>query len=140
MKQVPQIQKFMTSMPQTIEKGQSLKAALSIMREHRIRHLPVQDSGKLIGILTDRDLMLATSFNESNKLTVEEVMTPDPYAVTPNTSMDEVVFEMAEHKYGCVIIQQGNGKIVGIFTATDGMRVLGETLQTFYKKGSSTHE
>jgi acetoin utilization protein AcuB len=133
MKQIPQIQKFMTTMPQTIGKDIPIKTALGMMREHRIRHLPVQDGGKLVGILTDRDLKLAASFTGSEELKVEEVMTPEPYTVNPETPLDRVVFEMAEHKYGCAVIQQKNGKVVGIFTATDGMRVLGETLQSNYK-------
>jgi acetoin utilization protein AcuB len=135
MKQMPQIQKFMTAMPHTIGKEIPLKTALTMMREHRIRHLPVQDGGKLIGVLTDRDLKLATSFADSQNLKVEEVMTPDPYTAVPEMPLDRVVFEMAEHKYGCAIIQQGNGKVVGIFTAVDGLRVLGETLGSFYKPG-----
>ena len=134
MKQVPQVQKYMTTLPHTIGKDIPIKTALSVMREHRIRHLPVQDGGKLIGILTDRDLKLASSFAESADLTTEEVMTPDPYTVAPDAPLDRVVLEMAEHKYGSAIIQQGNGKVVGIFTAVDGLRVLGELLESFYKQ------
>jgi acetoin utilization protein AcuB len=136
MKQMPQIQKVMTTMPHTIGKDIPLKSALAMMREHRIRHLPVQDAVKLMGILTDRDLKLAASFADPETLKVEDVMTPDPYTIAPETPMDRVVVEMAEHKYGCAVIQQGNGKIVGIFTAVDGLRVLAETLVTFYKPGS----
>lgn len=133
MKQMPQIQKHMTTLPHTIGKDIPISQALSMMREHRIRHLPVQEAGKLMGILTDRDLKLASSFGDPQKLTVEEVMTPDPYTVRPEAQVDQVVLEMAEHKYGCAIIQQENGKVVGIFTATDGLRVLGEMLGSFYK-------
>ena len=43
--------------------------------------------------------------------------------------MDQVAHEMAEHKYGCAIVRQENGKLVGIFTETDGMRVLAELLR-----------
>jgi len=128
MKQMPQIQKFMTPMPHTIGQDIPLKTALSMMREHRFRHLPVQDGGKLVGILTDRDVKLAASFAGAAELTVSDVMTPDPFTVGPETSLDFVVLEMAEHKYGCAVIEQGNGKVVGIFTATDALRVLGEQL------------
>jgi acetoin utilization protein AcuB len=131
-KQIPQIQKFMTPMPHTIGKEIPLKAAIAMMREHRIRHLPVQDGGRLIGILTDRDVKLASGFIDAHNLKVEEVMTPDPYAARPEAPLNEVVSEMAEHKYGCVIVQQANGKVVGIFTDTDGMRVLGEMLAIHY--------
>jgi acetoin utilization protein AcuB len=133
MKQMPQIQKHMTSMPHTIGKDIPIKTALSMMREHRIRHLPVQDGGKLVGIITDRDVKLAASFKDTQDLLVEDVMSPDPFAVHPDVALDYVVLEMAEHKYGCAVVQQGNGKIVGIFTAVDALRVLGETLENFYK-------
>src|SRR5688500_13829306 len=118
MKQIPQIQKYMTSMPHTIGKDIPIKTALSMMREYRFRHLPVQEAGEAIGVITDRDVKLASSFQDSLALKVEEVMTPDPYTVTPNAPLDQVVTEMAEHKYGCAIVKQKNGKVVGIFTAT----------------------
>ena len=130
MKSMPKIQKYMTTLPHTIGRDISVKTALDMMHEHRIRHLPVLEGGKLVGILTDRDLKLATSFGDVDQLTVEEVMTSDPFTVTPEAPLDEVVYEMAEHKYGSAIIQQQNGKVVGIFTAVDGLRVLGEVLNT----------
>ena len=133
MKQMPMIEKFMTTMPHTIGKDIELKKAINMMREHRIRHLPVEEAGVLVGVLTDRDIKLASSFTHSQELTVEEVMTPDPYTVNPHASVDEVVLTMAEHKYGCAIVKQDNGKVVGIFTATDGLRVLGEVLKGNFK-------
>jgi acetoin utilization protein AcuB len=136
MKQMPQIQKVMTTMPHTVGKDIPIKTALGMMREYRIRHLPVQDGGKLMGVLTDRDLKLAASMSGAKVLKVEDVMTPEPYTVAPETYLDLVVLEMAEKKYGCAIVQQQNGKVVGIFTAVDGLRVLGETLEAFYRSGA----
>ena len=133
MKQMPKIEKFMTPMPHTINPGMPLKEAMEMMREHRIRHLPVLFAGKLMGVITDRDIKLASSFGQASALKVDDVLTPDPYAVPPQKSLNEVVFEMAEHKYGCAIVKQENGKVVGIFTATDGLRVLGETLTNSFK-------
>jgi len=130
---MPQIHKFMTPMPHTVGDTIPLQKAFSMMREFRIRHLPVLMNGKLVGILTDRDLKLATSFKSEGELKVEEVMTPDPYSVMPEAPVDQVVLEMAEKKYGCAVVQQANGKVVGIFTANDGLRVLGEQLASFYK-------
>lgn len=135
MKQMPQIHKFMTSMPHTIGGDIEIKKALGMMREFQIRHLPVLTGGKLIGILTDRDLKLAAAFSGSETMTVEEMMTAEPYSVLPEAPFDQVVLAMAEHKYGCAVVQQANGKVVGIFTANDGLRVLGEQLGGFYKHG-----
>ena len=133
MKAVPMIDKYMTVMPHTINYTMPVKTAFEMMREYHIRHLPVQNAGKLVGILTDRDIKLASSFAGASELKVEEVMTPDPYVVRPHTPLDHVVLEMAEHKFGCAVIEQENGKVVGIFTATDGLRVLGGILQENYK-------
>lgn len=133
MKQVPMISKYMTAMPHTINSDLSIKKASEMMRSHGIRHLPVQRGGNLIGVLSDRDIKLANSFADAEKLTVEDVMTSDPYVITPDSPLDTVVLAMAEHKYGCAIIQQGNGKVVGIFTAVDGLRAFSEVLNLRYK-------
>lgn len=133
MKQIPKIEKFMTPMPHTINPDMPVKTAMEMMRDHQIRHIPVQKGGELVGIITDRDIKLGSSFKANGELLVEDVMTPDPYTVKPQASMADIVFEMAEHKYGCAIVQQENGKVVGIFTATDGLRVLGEVLQNNFK-------
>lgn len=133
MKQMPQIQKFMTPMPHMIGRDIPLKTALSTMREHRIRHLPVLDGGKLVGVLTDRDVKLASGFGDASTLKVEDIMTADPFTVNPEATLDYVTVAMAEHKYGCTIVQQENGKVVGIFTAIDALRVLSEQLSAFYR-------
>ena len=133
MKQMPRIEKVMTPMPHTIGSYITLKDAMNLMREHRIRHLPVQVAGKLVGVVTDRDIKLASAFQHSEDFKVEDVMSPEPFTVMPQTPLDEAVMEMAEHKYGCAVVQQENGKVVGIFTATDGLRVLGEVLHTNYR-------
>ena len=133
MKQMPMIEKFMTTSPHTINKDMPLKEAMSLMREHHIRHLPVESGGNLVGVISDGDVKLANGFNHDQKFTIEDIMTPDPYTIAPHTPVDSVVLNMAEHKYGCAIIKQTNGKVVGIFTANDGLRVLGEVLQGNFK-------
>lgn len=133
MKTMPKIQKVMTAMPHTIGADITLKKAMEMMREFRIRHLPVQKAGQLVGVISDRDIKLARSFQGPGELMVDDVMSPDPYVITPEAQLDDVVLNMAEHKYGCAIVQQSNGKVVGIFTDNDALRVLGETLRGNYK-------
>jgi len=133
MKSMPQVQKFMTPMPHSIGLKQPVRVALDLMRDHGIRHLPVQEGGQLVGVLTDRDVKLAGTFAQLDEIRLEDVMTPEPFAVLPQAPVDQVVFEMAAHKYGCALVRQENGKLVGIFTSTDALRVLGETLQTHHR-------
>jgi CBS domain-containing protein len=123
----PAIKKFMTKIPRTIGEDIPLSKALEMMREFRVRHLPVQYGGNLVGILSDRDVRLALSVYPAAKdLKVGDVMTEDPYAVTVNTPVDKVFTTMARRKYGCVVVKNEKNRAVGILTATDGLRILGD--------------
>jgi acetoin utilization protein AcuB len=134
MKQMPKIEKYMTPMPQTINADLPLKRAIQMMTDHGFRHLPVQVGGKLVGILTDRDVKLASIFTQAETLKVEDVMSLEVYAVPPGTALNHVVETMAERKYGCAVVQQENDKVVGIFTAVDGLRTFAELLENNYKE------
>lgn len=106
-----------------------MERAHRMMREHRFRHLPVLTGGKLVGLLSDRDLNLIETLRDVDptKVLVEEAMTSLPYTVSPDAPLDEVVATMAEHKYGCAVVMQ-NGQLVGIFTTVDACRALAEML------------
>ena len=81
-------------------------------------------------MLTDRDLHLIETLRDVDpqKVTVEEAMSSNPYAVAPDALLDEVVAEMAEHKYGSAVVMQ-NQKVVGVFTTVDVCRALAELLR-----------
>ncbi len=133
-KPIPAIAKYMTTVPHSVGDEQTLSRAASIMRENGIRHLPVLRGGKLLGILTDRDIRLIESLEgfDASDLAVAEAMSEEPYAVDPETPLDEVVAEMAERKYGSAVVVQ-NKKVVGIFTTVDACRALSELLRTRLK-------
>ena len=130
-KPIPTIQKYMTTSPHSIGVEQPLSRAHDMMREHGIRHLPVLHGGKLLGILTDRDLHLVESLAgvDPTKVKVEDAMATVVYAVSPDSPLDEVVETMGEHKYGSAVVMQ-NEKVVGIFTTVDVCRALAELLRT----------
>lgn len=121
------IAEFMTPSPHSIERDQPLVAAHRMMREHRIRHLPVLDGSKLVGLVSDRDLHLAETLQDvdSERVPVEDAMTPSPYAIAPSTPVAVVAREMADHKFGSAVVMEGS-KIVGVFTATDALHALAE--------------
>lgn len=133
-KPIPTIQKYMTKVPHSVGDEQALAHASSLMKEYGIRHLPVLRGGKLLGILTDRDVHLIEALvgEEGADLAVAEAMTEEPYAVDPGTPLDEVAREMAEKKYGSAVVVQ-NRKVVGIFTTVDACRALSELLHTRLK-------
>jgi acetoin utilization protein AcuB len=130
-KPIPTIQKYMTTSPHSIGVEQPLSRAHDMMRQFGIRHLPVLHGGKLVGMLTDRDLHLVESLAgvDPTKVKVEDAMATVVYAVPPESPLDEVVDTMGEHKYGSAVIMQ-NEKVVGIFTTVDVCRALAELLRT----------
>jgi len=130
-KPIPTIQKFMSTAPHTIGKDQPMALAHRMMREHKIRHLPVLHEARIIGLLSDRDLNLIETLRDVDPklVTVEEAMTPDPYVVAPDAALDEVVQTMAEKRYGSAIVVQ-HQHVVGIFTTVDACRALAELLHT----------
>jgi acetoin utilization protein AcuB len=128
-KPIPTVQKYMTTSPHTIGREQSLSFAQGVMKEFHIRHLPVLDGGKLLGILSERDITLVESLEgvDPTKVTVEDAMTQEPYSVSPDALLDEVVGDMATHKYGSAVVMQNN-KVVGIFTTVDALRSFADLL------------
>lgn len=130
-KPIPTIQKFMTTSPHSIGVEQPLSVAHTMMRDHHIRHLPVLHGGKLLGMLTERDLRLVESLAgvDPTKVKVEDAMSTVVYSVQPDAPLDEVVATMGEHKYGSVVVMQ-NEKVVGIFTTVDVCRAFADLLHT----------
>lgn len=130
-KAIPTIQKYMTTSPHSIGVDQPLTHAHQMMREHHIRHLPVLSGGQLVGMLTDRDLRFIETLKDVDptEVKVEEAMSSEVYSVSPDAPLDEVVQQMAQHKYGSAVIMQ-NHKVVGIFTTVDVCKAFAELLHT----------
>jgi acetoin utilization protein AcuB len=125
------IRTVMTKSPHTIGQEQTLATAHQMMREHSVRHLPVLEGGKLVGILSQRDLHLIETLRDVDPevTTVDQAMTADVYVTSPNAPLDEVTSAMAENKYGCAIIVDGK-KVVGVFTTVDALQTLSTILRT----------
>lgn len=117
---IPAVSQVMSEHPWTIERHATLADAHRIMRGHHVRHLPVVDDRGLCGIVTERDLHLIETLADSDPDTtlVEDAMREDPFVVTADTPLDEVLEAMAKFKYGSVIVANRNG-VQGIFTAVD---------------------
>ena len=120
----------MSATPITARLETAVPDALRLMRERRIRRLPIMDRrGRLVGIVTDRDLLYASpspatslSIWELNyllaKLTVEKVMTRDVITVADDAPIEEAARLMADHKIGGLPVVKG-GSLVGVITQTD---------------------
>lgn len=124
------ISDYMTPTPVTVGQEQSLAHAAEVMKQHRIRHLPVLHGGQLVGVLTERDVALlsAQEHVDPHKLTAEDAMSPTTYAVRAETPLREVVAHLAEHRLGSAVIVDQADHVHGIFTTVDAMQMLAEIL------------
>lgn len=133
-KPIPSIHKYMTTTPHTIGDDQTLAQANHIMREFSIRHLPVLHAGKIVGIISDRDISMMASFKgvDLNKEKIEQAMTTEPVVVSADTPLDAICRDMADKKIGSVLVED-NHKLVGIFTWVDALLAMDELFRTRLK-------
>lgn len=132
MSRTPQIEDHMTDYPSVAPSAMTVIQAMDFMQKNDVRHLPVVEHGQVIGIVSERDLKQAEILSDAMTLVVTDIMTPNPYCVRVGTPLLEVTQEMAKHKYGCTIVLNQLGRVVGIFTTSDGMRVLSELIATHH--------
>ena len=128
------VRELMTTDVTTVGRNDELTIADDIMKMKRLRHLPVVEEGRLVGILTQRDLFhaaLSTALNFGEKaqkgflktVVVKEVMTDEVLTIDPGADVKEAARRMIEHKIGCLPVVE-NGKLVGIVSETDLLRVV----------------
>jgi acetoin utilization protein AcuB len=121
---MPTVDRYMTREPYRVASTDTLELVKKLMHEHDIRHLPVVDGGRLVGIISERDLDVVEAVPGTHLCHVEvaRVMAP-PIDVWAETPIDQVSALMAEKKRDCVVVQGGQG-VEGVFTATDALLAL----------------
>jgi acetoin utilization protein AcuB len=134
------VEQWMTRDVITVGPQEQIIDAFELMQAHGIRHLPVIEADELKGLVTDRDIRLALIpsplstaedrvFHLGALTRVHEIMTTDLITVAPTTTIEEAAKLMARYKIGAVPVV-AQGKLVGILTETDILRVFIEMLET----------
>ncbi len=124
------IGELMTPCPVTIRAQQSLADAHLLMRSHGVRHLPVLEEDRVVGVVSQGDLRLLESIGdvETDRVAVAEAMVEHPYMVWTDTPVAEVLGQMLERHVGSALVVDatslGRGRVAGIFTAVDAMKAL----------------
>ena len=116
----------MTMSPRSIEPHQTLETARRWMDDMKVRHLPVRSEGRIVGVISDRDINLLAGVPgfSHTKSTVEDAMISSVRTVSRSTKIRDVAREMLEHRIGCVIVTEKDENLVGIFTDTDALALL----------------
>jgi CBS domain-containing protein len=130
------VRDLMTRNPTTLDRNETLDLAESIMNLGRIRHMPVVDDGRVVGIVSQRDMFrsaLITSLGFGRKTTsaliktikIKEIMTEKVVTISPDASIKEAARQMMEKKIGCLPVLEGD-RLVGIVTETDMLQYVVE--------------
>lgn len=129
------IEQWMTSNPLTVEPLDSVAHARALLKEHRINQLPVTLRGRLVGIVTDRDLRDPSGAKSAAEaagsppppersaaeIAVEVVMTAHPITVEPHEAMERAAVVMRRERIGALPVVH-RGELRGIVTRTDVLR------------------
>lgn len=126
----------------TVREDELIDLAASIMDWEKIRHIPVEDSQhKLVGLVSYRALLRLVAdpvMRKSDSIAVEDIMEKDPISVGPGMSTLEAISLMKAHRASCLPIVQSDGKLVGIVTEHDYMRIAGKLLEDQLRGGNDT--
>jgi acetoin utilization protein AcuB len=128
-----QIRDWMTKDPVTITEDTSMIKAIHLMKERRFRRIPVVSQGKLVGMVTDRDLKEASPSKATTldvhelyyllaELQVSEIMSRDPLSVFQDDTVEHAAQIMLEHTISGLPVVDGSGAVVGIITQSDVFR------------------
>ena len=120
----------------TLQRNDSLQLVKDIMTLGRVRHFPVIDDGKVVGVVSQRDLYKASlgsvmKYGEKAQraflegVVVKEVMSDTPITIAPHASVQEAARLMMEKKVGCLPVLEGS-QLVGIVTETDMLKLVAE--------------
>lgn len=120
---------LMTIIPNIVTPQSSLRQVIEVMKTQSCRQLPVLENGKLVGIITDRDIRLVMNSplilhgrwqDEEilDSVTAENCMTPDPVVVSPDTPAYQAAAILSSNKFGALPVVD-NDTLVGIITVTD---------------------
>ena len=128
------VRDYMTPGPQTLDIRNTLLDAVLMLRRLELRHIPIMEDGRLVGVLTDRDvgryapsMLMALSPQDYNRVfedtPIPKVMTRNLYSTTPEAPLAEAVNLLYNHKVGCLLVLDGD-RLVGIITVADMLRAL----------------
>lgn len=132
------VKDWMVPNPVTIGPKATVAEVEHLLETRRIRHLPVMDGDRLVGLITDRDVRLASMPRPRKEpshadallqlLRVEQVMSPNPAVASPDMPIAEAARLMLEHRYGGLPVVQ-EGRLVGIITQGDLLKALIDVLK-----------
>ncbi len=129
------VKDWMSKTVVTVDVNDSMHGAMKLLKQNNISMLPVMKKGKLVGIVTDRDLKRASASDATTlevhellflitKIKVQEIMTKDPVTIPVDFTVEEAAEVLLENKISGAPVVDPDGKVIGTITKGDLFRVL----------------
>lgn len=112
------VERRMSQGPTTIRRGASLGNAIDLCRSNGVRHLPVLEADRLVGVVSDRDLRKAVGRGRHEDMPIDEIVSSNLVTVTPDTALWQAARQMYEHRFSSLPVLDGDD-FVGILTLSD---------------------
>ena len=122
------VNEWMAKDPVTVTKDQKVQDCVDLMKKHSIRHLPVVENKKLIGLVTESDLREVFLASLMEDLSIEGVMISEPITVSPNTEIEDAAKLIYYHKIGGLPVVDDYEYVVGMITVADLVEVFIELM------------
>jgi acetoin utilization protein AcuB len=130
-----QVQNWMSKDVVTVEEQMPIIDVMHLLEEHDIRHIPVTREGKLVGMITDRDVKEASPSKATSlkaqelyyllaEMKAKDVMRADPIVISPDDTMEVAAVKMLEHRVTGIPVVTQAGDLIGIISQGDVFRVL----------------
>jgi acetoin utilization protein AcuB len=126
----------MTGKVVTLSPHNSFNEVANLMNDRFFRHCVVVDShGKIVGVISDRDIMRALARNPNSRTkSLEQIMTRNPITVQRNTPILEAVTKMLSKRINCLPVVEDDGSVCGIVTSTDLLKSYHQLLELVQKQ------
>jgi len=137
------VKDWMTEDVIVLDENASIMKASQIMKENNIRRIPVVRAGKLVGIVSDRDIKEATPSKATaldvhelyyllSEVRVKDIMTPDPITVRPEDTVEYAAVLMLENRISGLPVVDEENRVVGIITQTDVFKLFVNITGIYY--------
>jgi len=118
------VEEYTSISPITADLNLSLGDAFQLMKNHTIRHLPVTEDQKVVGIVSERDILANYEKPWSLELRVKDIMNNSILIAYKTEALGDVAFRLSSEKKGSAIILEDTDELYGIFTTTDALNAL----------------
>jgi acetoin utilization protein AcuB len=117
------VSQYMSRSVLTVSPDTDFRQALDLMRSRKVHHLPVLDAGRVVGVVAERDVLLAAANYGAAQVPVGEIMSSPPVCIADHALLKDAARLLVEKHIGSLPVLDSSNALVGIITETDIFKI-----------------